>query len=216
MKYSQKWDKRRNNKSNKNSKKNMTKISKSLSYALRHGVIALGLNMDSEGYVRLNDLLNHPDLPTLSNVSVDTIKQIVETNDKKRFSLINKKRNIYIRANQGHSKTIGNKINDDLLCTELDSPYEMCIHGTVRSALHEIMKEGLSPMNRKHIHMAKGLTKDDGVISGMRNTSTVYIYINMKAAMDDGIKFYESDNGVILCAERIHPQYFKNIVLCDG
>jgi 2'-phosphotransferase len=51
-------------------------------------------------------------------------------------------------------------------------------------------------MGRQHIHMAKGLPGE--VISGMRQNSEVVIQINVTDAIKAGIRFFESDNGVIL------------------
>ena len=45
-------------------------------------------------------------------------------------------------------------------------------------------------MNRKHIHFAKSRV--------VRSGKQVYIYVDMALAMKDKIKFYESENGVIL------------------
>lgn len=36
------------------------------------------------------------------------------------------------------------------------------------------------------------------VLSGMRNSSTILIYINLRAALEAGLKFYKSENGVVL------------------
>jgi len=36
------------------------------------------------------------------------------------------------------------------------------------------------------------------VLSGMRNSSTLLIYINLRAALTAGLKFYKSENGVVL------------------
>ena len=49
-------------------------------------------------------------------------------------------------------------------------------------------------MSRNHIHFAK----HKNLSSGIRRNAEVYIYIDIEKAMKDGIKFYESDNGVIL------------------
>lgn len=49
-------------------------------------------------------------------------------------------------------------------------------------------------MGRQHIHMAKG----GEVISGMRHNSEVVIQVNVMDAIKAGIRFFESDNGVIL------------------
>jgi 2'-phosphotransferase len=54
-------------------------------------------------------------------------------------------------------------------------------------------------MKRNHIHFAKGLPGDSGVISGMRQNAEVRIYIDVAKAMNAGYEFFESSNGVILC-----------------
>jgi 2'-phosphotransferase len=193
------------------SSKQITNVSKTLSYALRHGVINLGLKMDDEGYVRIDDLLTHPELHDLRGVNLNQIREIVDMNDKKRFALKNDLDVTYIRANQGHSQDVGSQINDQLHLTKIVTPYETCVHGTNHKALSSIMKDGLSPMGRKHVHFAKGDADDKDVISGMRQSSSVKIYIDMKSAMADGLEFYESDNGVILCPQTVSPSYFLKI-----
>ena len=55
----------------------------------------------------------------------------------------------------------------------------------------------MKKMNRTHIHFASGLPNADGVISGMRKTSTVHIYVDPVKCADDDIAFFTSDNGVI-------------------
>ena len=46
---------------------------------------------------------------------------------------------------------------------------------------------------------ARGLLGEHGVVSGMRKNTEVYVWVNVHAAMDSGIAFFESENGVILC-----------------
>ena len=58
-------------------------------------------------------------------------------------------------------------------------------------------KEGLSKMKRNHIHLAQGKGGKD-VISGMRRSSQIFIYIDVDRAIAAGIKFELSDNGVVL------------------
>ena len=59
--------------------------------------------------------------------------------------------------------------------------------------------------------MAKGLPKDH-VLSGIRWNCKVVIYIDLAKAMSKGLKFYESDNGVILCEGPIPPDCFLKIL----
>ena len=107
-----------------------------------------------------------------------------------------------IRANQGHSFE---GINPDFLLT-LIPPDELAslpviVHGTYYDAWKQIQTSGgLSRMGRTHIHCAAGLPGDNGVISGMRKSSQVYIYLNGTQCAADGIRFHRSDNGVLLTA----------------
>ena len=91
----------------------------------------------------------------------------------------------------------------DLELERITDPADIsiCVHGTNLQA-YELIKSsgGLSRMARTHIHFASGLPGDDGVISGMRFSASVIIYIDTARAMDAGYEFFRSTNGVILCA----------------
>ena len=52
-------------------------------------------------------------------------------------------------------------------------------------------------MARNHIHFAQGLPQDR-VVSGMRNSSTVFIYLDTKKCLEEGVEVLVSENGVIL------------------
>jgi 2'-phosphotransferase len=139
-----------------------------------------------------------------------------------------------IRAHQGHSYK--DVIECDKLLTalsneELSDPNLTIVHGTTRKAWEDHIRiEGLSRMKRNHIHFATGLpqdiTTDDSQkntapISGMRSTSQIYVYINGKKCAEDGIKFFRSDNGVILTAGEnegglLPVKYFKTVVLASN
>jgi inhibitor of KinA sporulation pathway (predicted exonuclease) len=65
--------------------------------------------------------------------------------------------------------------------------------------------------------MAIGYNNEEGVISGMRNSSEVIVEVDVPLAMKDGYKFLRSKNDVILCAGKgpegqIPPGYFKNVI----
>lgn len=176
--------------------------SKFLSFLLRHGASDLGIQMDRSGKVKVDDVLA---LPEMKEITFEMLKNIVDTNDKQRFSMENviNVRNIggkqitsnvwMIWANQGHSI----QISDNIL-EEIKAPLPKCVHGTTRNAWKMIEKSGLSIMGRQYIHCAIAEPENDSVISGMRTTSKVLIYIDMAKAMADGIKFFMSANKVIL------------------
>jgi 2'-phosphotransferase len=193
--------------------KEMTPISKTMTWILRHKALSLGLTVDSSGWVSVENMLK---LEQMKNIDVNMIRSIVESNDKKRFELSDNDGTLMIRASQGHSKELGSIIDDNNLLTEIIIPLEICVHGTTKKAWNLIKNEGLKIMDRTHIHFAVGEPGDKDVISGMRNDSTVLIYINMARAISDGIKFYKSMNNVILTSGIggvLDPKYFDKVVM---
>lgn len=69
-------------------------------------------------------------------------------------------------------------------------------------------------MQRNHIHFAPAIPGEGEVISGARASCDVFIEIDMPKAMQDGIKFYVSENNVILTSGLhgiLAPKYFKKI-----
>jgi 2'-phosphotransferase len=183
---------------------NKTNFSKTISFLLRHGAIEHNLKIDKQGYVEVKELLSNNQL---RNLSFEDLKYIVSTDTKGRFDLKLDNDKYYIRANQGHSTKVGNILNDEEILEELIEPLNICLHGTYKKNLDSINKIGLCKMNRKHIHFTDSLTSK----SGIRSNCDAIIYIDMKKAMDDGIKFYKSKNGVILSSGIngiISPKYF--------
>lgn len=119
-----------------------------------------------------------------------------------------------IRANQGHSMPL---VDSDLLLQRLASDdlllnYPIMVHGTYFTAWAKILSSGgLSKMERNHIHFATGIpqrlqpnderstgSNNPVVISGMRRTCEVYVYIDIRKCVTDQIPIYKSDNGVLL------------------
>lgn len=189
------------------------RISKTLAWVLRHNAINLGMTMDSEGYVELEQMLK---LEQFKGVTKETINQIVESNNKQRYQIKLVDDKTMIRANQGHSKSYQTVLDDSEMLTLLTEPLDNCIHGTTLEAYQKIKESGLNVMGRVHIHFAIGNPSDPKVISGIRSSSNVLIYIDMKKAMDSGIQFYISSNNVILSKGHngtIQTKYFKNILI---
>lgn len=91
------------------------------------------------------------------------------------------------------------------------------IHGTFYSTWNSIKSNGLSRMNRNHIHFASGLPSDSQVISGMRKSCELYIYINVASVLSAGILIFRSANGVILSPGNekgvIESKYFQKVVV---
>lgn len=124
-----------------------------------------------------------------------------------------------IRATQGHTLPVDDeKLLTPILATDADCP-NLVVHGTYFPAWHKIKESGgLKPMGRRHIHFATGLpeelpplspdsqarakVKDEGegdvVKSGMRRSAVFLIWVNIKRSIEGGVKWWKSENGVIL------------------
>ncbi|ORC88755.1 phosphotransferase [Trypanosoma theileri] len=171
--------------------------SKALSRILRHAADSMGIPISNEGYVRVEDLIKKK--PFCNNPqAVKHIAFVVHTNEKQRFKMAyDEDHHLYIRANQGHSM---DGINPELqrITSSVALP-DTIVHGTYHNAWKEIRACGyLSTMSRQHIHFAKGLSKSDGVISGMRGNVQVLLYLDVDKLLADGIELWESANGVVL------------------
>ncbi|CAJ1344176.1 unnamed protein product, partial [Effrenium voratum] len=96
-----------------------------------------------------------------------------------------------------------------------DVGQEQVVHGTFLRHWLKIRSEGLRKMSRNHIHLCLGLP-GSGVVSGMREDCNVAIFVNLAAAMEQGVKFMQSSNGVILTPGEgegvLAPGYFASAV----
>ncbi|EMD58782.1 hypothetical protein COCSADRAFT_153342 [Bipolaris sorokiniana ND90Pr] len=193
-------------------------VSKKISWLLRHGADQEGLRLGKGGYVNVQDALNTKALQSLK-ITFAEVRDAVANNEKQRFSMIpvsiqesDDPAEYLIRANQGHSIKVENEGLLVPITTEAGNVPETVVHGTDERAWNLILKSGgLRPMGRNHIHFASGLpagfksldstsaSADAApVISGMRRGSTILVYVDIDAALAAGIKFFISENGVIL------------------
>lgn len=196
-------------------------VSKALSSTLRHNAAKQGIAMRADGYVLVSDILANQRYKSLK-VTQEEIEEIVRTNDKQRFALLREttadgREVLLVRANQGHTVSVEVELTP---LETVDQFPPVAIHGTTRQAWETIRTEGLSRMKRRHIHMAPGKPKDDGVISGLRANSKVLIYIDFAKALAAGIPFFKSANGVVLSPGNdkgvIPPEFFLRIEDING
>jgi 2'-phosphotransferase len=215
------------------------KTSKALSWVLRHSALKLGMTIGPDGYVPVSQILSHPH-KKLRGLTLESIQEVVSQNNKQRFSMIQKSQFVqstsgqdgtvdhqqqqqqygdwYIRANQGHSITT---VDPYQLLTVVDPrDVPVIVHGTYLDRWNDgIRTIGLSKMTRTHIHFAKGMSDDRGVISGMRSSCEVFIFVNSTKCAEDQIEFFESANGVILTSGLhgiLPPQYFSHVLTKSG
>lgn len=151
------------------------------------------------------------------DVTLADLQTIVNTNDKARFEMVRRNEDYEIRAVQGHSiKSVRDEDTlQNLSAADSDLP-AVCVHGTYRRYLESIQEKGLLPgglghsSNRNHVHCVGFEPGDRRVISGMRYNCEVAIYIDLRRALQDGVSFFRSANGVILSGS-IPPKYITKV-----
>ena len=169
------------------------KYSKHLSYVLRHRPDAIGIELDEQGWVDVDDLIEK----SPKGLSRELIQKVVATNAKQRFIL--SEDGLRIRANQGHSVKV------DLGLEALMPPAQL-YHGTADRFMPAILAGGLKPMNRHHVHLSEDLDTASKV--GARHGRLVILNVDSRAMVEAGHRFYRSANGVWL-TDAVPPRYLS-------
>lgn len=175
-------------------KSDYTKLSKFLSYVLRHAPQSIGLNMDKAGWVNMTELLEKSASQGLTS---EILFRIVAEDTKQRYGI--SEDGTSIRANQGHS------IEVDLGLKEKIPPIPL-YHGTPAQSVEIILKQGLKKMNRHHVHLSTEQSKALEV--GQRRGKAVLLVVDTRMMVQDGIPFFLSENGVWL-TDFVDPKYLS-------
>jgi len=178
-----------------NEKEN-TKISKFISLLLRHKPEIIGLALDENGWVEVDDLIEKMNKNGFK-ITVDILNHIVTTNSKKRFSFNDSKTKI--RASQGHS------IEVELHLKETPPP-KYLYHGTAEKSVSSILKSGLEKRNRQYVHLSSD--PQTARIVGQRHGKATVFMVAAGKMKEDGFPFYLSDNNVWLI-ENVPVNYLK-------
>ena len=174
--------------------KRLVRVSKYLAKYLRHAPHELGLVLRPGGWVPVDDLLaaaRRHGFP----IAYDELIEVVETNDKRRFSF--DESGELIRANQGHSVEVE-------LHLEPTEPPEVLYHGTVERFLPAILAEGLVRGKRHHVHFSKD--EETARRVGARRGEPVILEVAAGRMYRDGHPFFVSANGVWL-TDAVPPGY---------
>lgn len=182
---------------------NLVKKSKKLSWLLRHGANEAGVDMDSAGWVPVEQVL------ATIGMSPSALERVVAENNKSRLEVVEGR----IRCSQGHSLE-GTPVTREALEASWRAMRrtEPLLHGTSLAALEGIATSGIRPMRRTHVHLAGSATSRVG------KRANVAVLLHVDPARIDGL--WLSQNGVWLtrfvppaalvgfeaCTRRAHQQ----------
>jgi putative RNA 2'-phosphotransferase len=171
-------------------------ISRRLSYVLRHRPDSIGVALDGSGWVDVADLLAALASHGLRLTRAE-LDDVVRLSEKQRFAF--DATGSRIRANQGHSVPV------DLQLVPLQPPPEL-YHGTSERFIAAIMREGLTPRGRHHVHLSGDVETAHRV--GARRRSPVVLRVDAAAMAAEGTRFYRTANGVWL-VDTVPPRHLS-------
>ncbi|GIE81061.1 putative RNA 2'-phosphotransferase [Actinoplanes philippinensis] len=169
--------------------RDQVRLSRRMSLVLRHRPESAGLTLDANGWVPVGELL------TALGITRAELDLVVAHNDKSRFAVQTGPDGVdRIRASQGHSR----RVAVDLGLPPANPPAEL-FHGTPRANAEAILREGLRPRSRHHVHLSVDLPT--AVTVGRRRSPDVVVFSVAAGVMvEEGHVFHRSDNGVWLTA----------------
>ncbi|WP_283680226.1 RNA 2'-phosphotransferase [Lentilactobacillus sp. Marseille-Q4993] len=174
----------------------LTKISKQMSYTLRHHPEKIGINMDEYGRVDLTEFISKFNRHYQRPISLELINQIIESSDKQRYAI----EGHTIRALYGHSIPVK-------LLEPPTTPPAILYHGTTHSAAKVIKDQGIKKMDRDFVHLSSTIEMAQQV-GARRDSKPVIIRVKAGQAASDGTPFYKTQSGVWL-TDYVAPKYLE-------
>lgn len=163
------------------------RVSKFLSLVLRHRPEIIGMNLDRDGWLPIDELIKNANQAG-RRLDRDRLMAVVRTNDKQRFAI--SEDGTKIRASQGHSVR-----SVELDMPKLEPPKQL-YHGTVEKFLPSIRKDGLLKGARNHVHLSAD--RQTATTVGSRRGTPVILVIESERMHTDDFSFFLSQNEVWL------------------
>lgn len=170
------------------------RVSRFLSFLLRHRPADYPLQFDRQGFVSWDDLVAMVQ-DRFPEITVEEIRDIIEGSDKKRFELNEGK----ARATYGHSFPV------DLGLESVEPPSPL-YHGTARDLAETILQEGLKPRGRQYVHLSASV-EEALAVGKRRDPSPTILLVDSQAARASGILFYSS--GPLFLATEIPAKFLS-------
>lgn len=156
-----------------------SKLSKEISYALRHAPWEYELELDDLGFTPIEPLLQSlREIDGWQAIEQEDIEKMIFNSPKKRHEIIEGK----IRAFYGHS------IPGTIKKEEAEPPIYL-YHGTSPEFIDDIRKNGLLPKERQYVHLSEDINTAH-LVGTRKNSSPIILKIDTKKAGNQGSKFY--------------------------
>jgi putative RNA 2'-phosphotransferase len=178
----------------------LTELSKTVSHALRHEPWLYELELDDEGWVPVDQLLDglHGLGDEWAGVDRATLERMVANASKARHEL----RGDRIRALYGHS--VPGRIGK-----QPARPPDVLYHGTSPATVGRVLDDGLRPMGRQYVHLSPD--RATAVQVGLRKARPCAVLrVDAARAWADGVRFYRGNDQVWL-ADAVPADYLQEL-----
>lgn len=174
-----------------------TKLSKEVSYALRHAPWEYELELDKNGWVSIDQLLQALHQTTeWKYIEFSDLKMMIDNSEKKRHEIEGSS----IRALYGHSVPMQ-------IVKEAAIPPKFLYHGTAHNFLPSIEKSGLSPMSRQYVHLSEDI-ETASLVGKRKDRNPIILVIDTENARAKGTNFYLGNEKVWL-ADNIPSKFLE-------
>ena len=175
----------------------LVRLSKEMSKALRHTPWLYELELDPQGWVTIEALIEGIEdrRQQTQPITVEDFRRIMEQSDKQRFEMQDGR----IRALYGHSI-------DQKMVKDPGEPPAFLYHGPPPAALAAILKEGLKPMRRQYVHLSPDVATATQV--ARRKGPPLILEIDAAGAHAAGHLFYRG-NDMVWLADIVPPTFIK-------
>jgi putative RNA 2'-phosphotransferase len=173
-----------------------TQLSKFLSLVLRHRPDTVGVSLDPQGWVLIDELLQKSTAAGM-HITRDDLLRVVEASPKQRFSV--SADGLRIRASQGHSVAVD-------LALSPQTPPKLLYHGTATRSLPSILSEGLKPQSRRQVHLS--VDEPTALLVGQRHGKPTVLIVDAAGMHAQGFDFFRADNGVWL-TDYVPPDFLS-------
>lgn len=172
--------------------------SKFIAYVLRHAPESIGIRLDPQGWVGL-DVLVAGAVASGHRLDCIDVVHAVKSGLKQRFELSTD--GARIRALQGHSTPQVQRSFEALM------PPGQLFHGTATRFLEAILRQGLRPGARQHVHLSADVQTATQV--GQRHGKAHVLRVDAQRMHALGHAFHRAENGVWLTGA-VPPEFLSD------
>jgi putative RNA 2'-phosphotransferase len=155
-------------------------ISRVASHALRHAPADYGLQLDEQGWVPIDELINamRKQGSEWASISRLDLQAMIATSAKQRHEISGDR----IRAIYGHS------VSTEIKYVAAPPP-QVLFHGTSPRAWEAIQLEGLRPMQRQYVHLSADIAT--AIAVGKRKANPpIILVVSAHEALQAGNRFW--------------------------